>query len=699
MKLLRLSARWFRQHVDTSVDFQRGLTAIVGPNGAGKTTLVEAIAFALFGSRVIRGKTEHLRTRGAGGDARTEVALLFEHEGMTWRVVRSLTDARLYAGGEGSAVVEGLTDVTARVNLILGMNYEEFIATYFTEQKGLEFLSGRKGAAERERFIVRMMGYDRLERVQDALRRDRRDRRAEVAGAEAALGQRERIVERLSAERGGLAALVARLAESTSALERGEQEAAAAEQTLAALEQERQPWLAATERIAAARVRLEEKTRRRAVLEERRGRLVALVGDTAAAAANEAGGGPLLDELRRELEGARRLVQEEEARFRERVAGAEAGIRALADQLAAVGRRREASRSLGAASLCPTCNQALGAAFAEVRAQVELEHARIADVLAAAQAEAAAIGTPGAELVAARARLAEITAAEAAGERRVREEEGAREARADLRRVIEEQVEVAGEIAAAEESLQNLERARQEIRFSEDAYARARGAAEAARRLVEVSRLQRVRAEGELEKHRALVVRTEGELRAWDERSAGLIRLKREVLLLEESDGVLTEFRKYLNAGIRPRLAELASEFLADLTDGRYTAVEIGEDFAPTVLDDGEPKPVISGGEEDILNLCLRLALSSMLAERAGHTFSLLMLDEVFGSLDDNRRMNVLALLERLSLRFEQILVITHLEDIKDGVEHLLEVSYDEHGVAVAGAPGDQAERDPAPLP
>ena len=54
------------------------------------------------------------------------------------------------------------------------------------------------------------------------------------------------------------------------------------------------------------------------------------------------------------------------------------------------------------------------------------------------------------------------------------------------------------------------------------------------------------------------------------------------------------------------------------------------------------------------------------------------MLDEVFGSLDEGRRSNVLALLEKLRRRFEQIVIITHLDDIKDGVQHLIQVEYDE---------------------
>jgi exonuclease SbcC len=59
------------------------------------------------------------------------------------------------------------------------------------------------------------------------------------------------------------------------------------------------------------------------------------------------------------------------------------------------------------------------------------------------------------------------------------------------------------------------------------------------------------------------------------------------------------------------------------------------------------------------------------------------MLDEVFGSLDEGRRTNVLALLEKLNQRFEQILVITHLDDIKEGVQSIIEIEYDDATGAV----------------
>jgi exonuclease SbcC len=96
------------------------------------------------------------------------------------------------------------------------------------------------------------------------------------------------------------------------------------------------------------------------------------------------------------------------------------------------------------------------------------------------------------------------------------------------------------------------------------------------------------------------------------------------------------------------------------------------------VLEDGTPKPVISGGEEDLANLVLRLAISQMIAERAGQPFSLLILDEIFGSLDELRRANVVELLRRLQDRFEQVILITHIDAVREGLDHVISVRYDE---------------------
>ena len=85
-------------------------------------------------------------------------------------------------------------------------------------------------------------------------------------------------------------------------------------------------------------------------------------------------------------------------------------------------------------------------------------------------------------------------------------------------------------------------------------------------------------------------------------------------------------------------------------------------------------------------NLCLRLAISQVVAQRAGGDLSsLVILDEVFGSQDAERRELVLQALGRLQEIFQQIFLITHMEDIHDRVPNALQVSENRSGEAEAG--------------
>jgi exonuclease SbcC len=90
----------------------------------------------------------------------------------------------------------------------------------------------------------------------------------------------------------------------------------------------------------------------------------------------------------------------------------------------------------------------------------------------------------------------------------------------------------------------------------------------------------------------------------------------------------------------------------------------------------------------------LRLAISQMIAERAGQTFSLLILDEVFGSLDDVRRGNVIELLRKLNHRFEQVIVITHIDQVRDGLDRVLQVGFDEETGASTVSHGNVSASD-----
>jgi exonuclease SbcC len=169
-----------------------------------------------------------------------------------------------------------------------------------------------------------------------------------------------------------------------------------------------------------------------------------------------------------------------------------------------------------------------------------------------------------------------------------------------------------------------------------------------------------------------------------------LDELNRDKRMHDELDRAYSDMRTDLNVQLRPEISELASSFLTELTDARYSELELDDQYNVIVLEEGVPKPVISGGEEDLANLVLRLAISQMIAERAGQSFSLLILDEIFGSLDESRRHNVVELLRRLQDRFEQVILITHIESVREGLDRVITVRYDEE----TGA--SRVEQEPA---
>ena len=241
-----------------------------------------------------------------------------------------------------------------------------------------------------------------------------------------------------------------------------------------------------------------------------------------------------------------------------------------------------------------------------------------------------------------------------------------------------ERAEAQGREATAVERSEAAVRERAALDFSEEAFVVLRREYESASEELRRAELRTTELRGEvraaeqgLEAARA----AEADLR---ERAKAVEAKEDDLRHHQELDEAFSELRSELNARVRPELSEIASIFLAQLTDGRYTALEIDESYNILILDEGEEKPVISGGEEDVANLVLRLSLSQMIAERAGYPLSLLILDEVFGSLDIARRDNVVELLRRLEDRFDQVILITHIEGIRESLDQVLRVEFDE---------------------
>src|SRR3989441_64929 len=706
MRLHRLRLVNFRQYADCEIVVGPGITGIIGPNGSGKSTLLEAIAWAIYGNAAARGDKDGIRNLRAKPRTSVRVELEFGLGAHEYRVVRGLHGAELYQ--DGVVVANSLTEVTTGLERVLGMRHDEFFNTYFTGQKELAVMASL-GKTDRAAFLSRVLGYDRLRLAQERVRERRNALASELRGLEAGLPESARVAaERMAA--------AARLDEVRRAAQAADAQRGAAERQFARVEPEWKEWVEREKRVRSLDGDRRMAEQAVTVARQECQRLDRELADALNAREQFKHLGPELEpveRLKRELGELERLQQEEAARRADEaqleelrrstaaldrridtlraatatLADAEREVLALAQRLEAAQRTAEEQRAvwvrekeyaatrrtellrqyddlkeqrdkielLGPEGECPTCRRPLGAEHGAVLGILDRQLQAIVDDGRFFRQRLEQLAQP----------PAAVTTAEAERDT-LRDESRRASERARERRAQELAAAVAAE------------------RFSEEAFAAARERHDQAARALREAELAVAETRGELVAAEAGVREVERRERERAARERQIAERRTEERLHHELDKAFSDLRGELNAAMRPEIAELASGFLADLTDGRYEALDLNEDYLITILDDGLPKPVLSGGEEDVANLVLRLAISQMIAERAGQPLSLLVLDEIFGSLDESHRQHVVSLLRRLGDRFPQVILITHIEQVREGLDRVIRVEYDAaHGASV----------------
>lgn len=93
---------------------------------------------------------------------------------------------------------------------------------------------------------------------------------------------------------------------------------------------------------------------------------------------------------------------------------------------------------------------------------------------------------------------------------------------------------------------------------------------------------------------------------------------------------------------------------------------------------------LFSGGEAFRVNFAIRLALSRVLAQRAGARLQTLVIDEGFGSQDAEGRQRLIEAINLVRSDFQKILVITHLEELKEAFPARIEVEKTSKGSRVS---------------
>ena len=788
MRLNSLQLTNFRQHADTRIEFDLGLTGIIGPNGAGKSTVLEAIAWALYGQSAVRGTRDSIRNVRAGPRAPVRVELDFDLSGHRYRVVRGLSNAELYLDGGSEPIATTITDVSDLLARRLGMTRAEFFHTYFTGQKELSVMAAM-APSERAQFLSRVLGYDRIRTAQGLAREKRKLLAAEIAGVKSGMPDAQQVESMLkesatrrkdAEKRRKAAATVHQKAEESLAIITPQWEAAQrardalqqllsdlrlAQQVADALGRDSERLARELEGVAVARTELEaiavqlaplnevmdeyrmldalarEEGRRRTLAESLHAlsdELTALrtrQSALASAAATQEDYAALLKTRNTALDAATTTL---EAKRTEWVRDRQEAITkrdALRLQYHDVKTHRDRIVDLGEDGMCPTCQRVLGdhfravhdsleeqletitvdgryfttrleqlegmeAGFKELEEQrnaMRQEVAELERALARSQTASQELGVLGRELSLKEQRHDQL-ATELRGipsgfdERRYAELERELDrlsplneqatrlgARVDREPALRAEHDVlARQLGEARDRVTVLTARYEETRFSEEDLQRQRQEYEEAVALLRRAELD-LQAATLDEQRAADAAATAERARLELERARELqAKLEAERRVHDELDRAYSDLRNDLNLQLRPELSDLAADFLDVLTDGRYAELEIDDDYNVIILEAGIAKPVISGGEEDLLNLVLRLAISQMIADRSGQTFALLVLDEIFGSLDVDRRLRVVGLLRRLLSRFEQIIVLTHIEDTRDDMDHKIQIGLDD---------------------
>jgi exonuclease SbcC len=141
-----------------------------------------------------------------------------------------------------------------------------------------------------------------------------------------------------------------------------------------------------------------------------------------------------------------------------------------------------------------------------------------------------------------------------------------------------------------------------------------------------------------------------------------------------------------------PELEASANELLGRMTNGRMNVRfdtqrmsqkgDAIETLEIRIADEvGERAyELFSGGEAFRINFAVRIALSRMLARRAGAALRTLFIDEGFGTQDAQGRERLVEAIKAIETDFDRIFVITHIDELRDAFPARIEVTKSTRG-------------------
>jgi exonuclease SbcC len=694
LKSIRLKN--FRKFKESYIEFPDGVTGVVGLNGVGKSTVFEAVAWTLYGPVAARTSTDQIKREGAAPSDPCRVELEFIFDDDTYHVDREMSGKNLSASGSatvnGKLAANGAEVLSKYIQKKLGMDWKSFYTSIFAKQKELNTLSSMN-PSERRQLILRMLGINAVDDIISAIRSDTKEKKNLVEKLGNDLvdehGQDKITVykQEIQNQQKKQKELIKRIEEQKKQHQKIEEELSKTKKDCETKKLLYEKLCTTKEQLEEKKSRFEKKQRlendiktlekttneRQEILEKQKEKLT------------------VFKNLEKDLQTFEEQQEKNNNVIQTAVKKQEQNttlLHRLRDDIKELTTKKHYIEKMGPQAKCPTCERVLGEQQKKLLTSYTEE-------LTKKNHEAQKLTEDGKKLDTEYDQLS-------------REKQALQKKSMYLRSQVVEREKLQITLRHATQEIQRenreLENKKKELKaigaveFDEKQYRPIRIRVSETYRVYQevLSKLDNIK-----EKHQEITIEQkeqEGEknligqqIKTFEKKIEEKQRLVKK-LESERNDAqrlsmlseVMDSYRTYLISQIRPTLSSHASELFDELTDGKYSQIELDEDYNLLVYDRGLPYTIerFSGGEEDLANLCIRLAISEIITERAGSVFQFIILDEIFGSQDQIRKQNIIKALNSFSSKFRQIFLITHVEDIKHFTEHTITVSEDESGIS-----------------
>ena len=191
---------------------------------------------------------------------------------------------------------------------------------------------------------------------------------------------------------------------------------------------------------------------------------------------------------------------------------------------------------------------------------------------------------------------------------------------------------------------------------------------------------QIVKAEEDIKSMELEIFKTNEDVQLYEELASAFGRNGIQALMIERAVPMLENTAKELLA----RLSDNKMTIKLELKEGRIDRATglPSEELNITISDEQGTRSyeTFSGGETFRIDFAIRIAMSKLLASRSGSPLPILFIDEGFGSQDTIGQGRLIEVIQSISEDFEKIIVITHVDSMKENFDQQIEISKTEYG-------------------